>query len=133
MRRFSLNELSAYLNRCATRTKPTVARSLTDEAYETLAATIPVTPIEFGPLRASGRVSPPALLGSSIGVEIRFGGPAAGYAIYVHEIVVRRDTGRKVFHQSPTKAKFLSSTAEGRMDEMMAGVFVRSVSIFKGR
>lgn len=131
MQRFTLPELARYLDRAATKTNPAVARALTDEAYGTLADTIPYTPIEFGPLRASGRVSTAALVGSSIAVEIRFGGPAAGYAIYVHERVYTK-SGKKVFHLSPTKAKFLSDTAEGRMDQTQAGIYARTVSIFRG-
>lgn len=131
MQRFTLEELARYLHRTASNTNRYASRALTDEAYNTLAATIPFTPIEFGPLRASGRVSTAALVGGSIGVEIRFGGPAAHYAIYVHEKVFTK-SGRKVFHLSPTKAKFLSETAEGRFAEMQAGIFLRGVVLFKG-
>lgn len=132
--RMTVPEFADYLASVRKNATPTIARALKDEAEATLGATIPFTPIEYGPLRASGRTSSPSLVGNGMTIDITFGGAAAGYAVYVHERVINRATGRKIFHQSPTKAKFLSETAEGRMSETQAGVFVRTLSLFvKGR
>lgn len=136
MLRFDLDGLSRYLNKTAKNTNLTVARALKDEAQDTLTATIPVTPIEFGPLRASGRTSPAAIVGGgTIVVDITFGGPAAGYAVYVHERVYARDRNgkvtKKVFHAPPTKAKFLSETAESRFSRTQAGVYARTLMMFR--
>lgn len=130
----SLDEFADYLGRVRRNAPMTVARALKDEAELTLGATIPFTPIEYGPLRASGRTSNPALGPGGLTIDITFGGAAAGYAVYVHERVINRATGKRIFHQSPTKAKFLSETAEGRMNETHAGMFARTVALFvKGR
>ena len=125
-----LGEFSRYLGRCNDRVTPTVARATTDTAHGLLARTIPVTPVEFGPLRASGRVGSPIVVANTITAEVTFGGPAAGYAIYVHEKVFTK-SGRKVRHTSPTKAKFLSDTASGSFPTMQAEMFARSLAIFR--
>ena len=106
-----LREFADYLGDCAKRTNLVAARALNDSSHDLLAATIPFTPIDYGPLRASGRVHNSGLMGSTITCDVVFGGAAAGYAIYVHEKVFTR-RGNKVFHASPTKAKFLSETGE---------------------
>lgn len=129
----NLREFSRYLDNCASSTKTVLARATADTSYNLLARTIPFTPIEFGPLRATGRVSLPIALGNTITAEITFGGAAAGYAIYVHERVVSAKTGRKIFHASPTKAKFLSETASDTFPAMQAEMFVRSLAIFQSK
>jgi hypothetical protein len=61
------------------------------------------TPVATGELRASGFVSIPLVYGNLIQVELSFGGPAAPYAIYVHEDL-------EAFHNKVGEAKFLEST-----------------------
>lgn len=56
--------------------------ALYTQAQRTLTKAIGYTPVETGALRASGIVS---MVGDDI--YISFGGPAAPYAIYVHEIL----------------------------------------------
>lgn len=126
-----LDEVARYLGRVERGFNLTVARSLNDEANITLDATIPFTPVEFGPLRASGRTTSPSLTANTVTVNIVFGGAAAGYAIYVHERVVNHSTGRLIYHHAPTKAKFLSSTAEARFKPMIVGVYARVVGLFR--
>ncbi len=128
----SLGEFADYLGGCADRVPVTVNRAANDTAQGLLDRTIPFTPVEFGPLRSSGRVVSAGLVGGSITVEVVFGGPAAGYAIYVHERVVTR-TGKRVFHAGATKAKFLSETAEQSFPVMQAEMFARSLAIFTER
>lgn len=43
------------------------------------------TPVDTGALRSSGFVEPPVASGDEISVRLGFGGPAAPYAIIVHE------------------------------------------------
>lgn len=43
------------------------------------------TPVKTGALRASGTVSEPMVDGKGVYCELRFGGAAASYAIFVHE------------------------------------------------
>lgn len=76
---------------------------LYQEGQAILRDTLPITPIEFGNLRASGQVEGPTLEGGSLEVTIGFGGASAPYALYVHE---RLDA----YHEPPTQAKFLETT-----------------------
>src|SRR5688500_1355570 len=45
----------------------------------------PLTPVQFGNLRASGHVSDVEVSGNTYAINLDFGGPSASYAIYVHE------------------------------------------------
>lgn len=83
-----------------------------------------IVPVEFGTLRSSGHVTQPRREGGGWVVEIGYGGAAAGYAIYVHEITTN-------YHRPPTQAKFLEQPAleeaavfAGTMAVEMAGLFV---------
>ena len=44
-----------------------------------------LVPVDFGPLRSSGTVLEPVVKGDTISVTVAFGGPAAPYALAVHE------------------------------------------------
>lgn len=59
------------------------------------------TPVLTGALRASGHVTGPTWSGRNLTVELKFGGPAAPYAVAVHE-------NEEVFHRVG-QAKFLES------------------------
>jgi hypothetical protein len=43
------------------------------------------TPVDTGALRSTGHVEPPVISGREIRVDLGFGGPAAPYAVIVHE------------------------------------------------
>ena len=43
------------------------------------------TPVRFGYLRNSGQVDKPEWNGDALQIKLGFGGPAAEYAVYVHE------------------------------------------------
>lgn len=60
------------------------------------------TPVKTGTLRASGHVTGPTQNGNDIDVTLTFGGPAAEYAVFVHENV-------EAYHRVG-QAKFLEST-----------------------
>lgn len=57
-------------------------------------------PRDTGTLARSGQVSNPRLEGYNAVVEISYGGPAAEYALWVHENL-------EAYHVPPTKAKYL--------------------------
>lgn len=59
------------------------------------------TPVATGALRASGYVAEPQITERQIDIEIGFGGPAAPYALYVHENLSA--------HHKVGQAKFLES------------------------
>lgn len=86
-------------------------------ASETILTTaIEITPIEFGTLRSSGSVKYEGDNRSVKGV-ISFGGPAAGYALYVHE--------RLDVHHDIGQAKFLEDAFDVKkefVEKLFAGI-----------
>lgn len=76
------------------------------------------TPVDTGALRNSGHVMQPEMVGRTIVVRLRFGGPAAPYAPLVHEDLTMP-------HRVGT-AKFLELAmlaGEQRFPAFMGGVF----------
>ncbi len=62
-----------------------VAAALTVEAELTMTEAKELCPVDTGALRSSGLAEPPVIAGRSISVTLGFGGPAAPYALSVHE------------------------------------------------
>lgn len=59
------------------------------------------TPVDTGILRSSGHVVGPEVSGDAITVTLVFGGPAASYAIYVHEnLTARHKVGQSKYLES---------------------------------
>lgn len=79
-----------------------VGRALYQEAQIERTESMERTPVEHGPLKASHEVQEPVIKGDDISVAIAVGGPAAPYAIVVHEDL-------DAFHDVG-QAKFLEST-----------------------
>jgi hypothetical protein len=80
------------------------AHALREEADEAFALSQTFVPVRTGVLRASGQVHGPRTRGSKAFAEITYGGPAAPYAIYVHEIPPSRAS-----HDYPTRWKYLEN------------------------
>lgn len=97
-----LVELQRRLERIARETPEVLGRALYQEALIEQKESMQRTPVEFGALKASHVTRPPEIRGNDISVAIEVGGPAAPYAIYVHENL---DANHKV-----GRAKFLEST-----------------------
>lgn len=79
------------------------ARALYEEASIEMTEAKRRTPVDTGALKASGMVLPPATTGRDTVVQLQFGGPAVGYATYVHENL-------EALHPNGGQAKFLEST-----------------------
>ncbi len=77
-----------------------------------------------GTLRASGIVTGPTVDGADISVRLAFGGPAAPYALYVHEDM-------EAFHASG-QAKFLESTLLESAPYLAARVAARLAQTLTG-
>lgn len=59
-------------------------------------------PVDIGALRASGHVLPPEISGDKISVTLGFGGPAAPYALKVHEdLQARHKVGGAKYLEKP--------------------------------
>lgn len=80
-----LDKLTAQLQRLINETGPAVARALYQEAEIEMAEAKRRTPVDTGALRSSGHVVGPTWDGRDVTVQLVFGGPAAPYALYVHE------------------------------------------------
>lgn len=98
-----------------------LARGLFQEGEAIKAVGVPITPIEFGPLRGSWIVLPPVETSRGPEVEIGVGGASAPYAVFVHERTELR-------HRPPTQAKFLETPLQER-SRGMAGRLARRVRL----
>ncbi len=88
-----------------------LSAAIYQEGQEMLTEALPITPVDTGNLRASGRVSLPRVSLGGVEVDVGFGGAAAPYALFVHE---RLDA----YHKPPTQAKFLETVALRRAATM---------------
>lgn len=78
----------------------------------------PLTPVDKGPLRASGSVNNPVIEGQTVVVNMGFGGPSAPYAIIVHEDLNAHHTvGQAKFLEQP-----LNESTIGMADRIAARV-----------
>lgn len=111
-------EFDRRLTEARERIQRAVGAGLYTEASRILSDAIPKTPLDKGPLRASGYVTHPVVTGNEVVVEVGFGGPAAKYAVTQHE-----DTS--LHHPEPgTEAHFLRN----RISEHKAGASDRVAS-----
>lgn len=61
------------------------ARVLREEAETVMTASKELVPVDTGTLRSTGHVPPTIKEGNSVEVTMAYGGPAAKYAVHVHE------------------------------------------------
>ena len=80
------------------------AQALYEEASEAFIISQDVVPVRYGVLRASGEVRGPFVRGSTVEAFISYGGPAAPYAVFVHELPPSRAK-----HDPPTRWKYLEN------------------------
>jgi hypothetical protein len=101
-----------------------VGQVILEEANMIFAKAMILTPIDTGALRGSGGVSAPMNMPSDIGVDIFFGGPAAPYAMYVHEILGN-------YHNPPTQAKYLEQPFMERLPEIQQNMARRIIDLMR--
>ena len=101
-----------------------VGQVITEEANTIFGKALVLTPVDTGALRGSGGVSAPMQTQTGIGVDIFFGGPAAPYALYVHEIIGN-------YHNAPTQAKYLEQPFMERLPEIQANMARRIIDLLK--
>ena len=109
------DKVVARLKRFGNNAPANVATALYQEAQALIAEAKQITPVDTGALRASGMIQMPTLQGKQVEVRCGFGGPAAPYAVYVHENL-------EAHHQPPTQAKFLEVPAKRRAKGMQQRV-----------
>ena len=101
-----------------------VGQVITEEANMIFAKAMILTPIDTGALRGSGGVSAPMNSPQGIAVDIFFGGPAAPYALYVHEIMYYK-------HNAPTQAKYLEQPFMERLPDIQRNMAQRIIDLMR--
>lgn len=79
------DNLGRKLDSVAKRVAKQIEAALYQEAEAVRTDSMRNTPVDTGALRASHRVERPVVRDGGVEVEIVVGGPAADYAVYVHE------------------------------------------------
>ena len=112
-----LPEVLGTLKKIEGKVPRNAGRALYEEALIEQKESMARTPVEFGTLRNSHETSLPSYKGDELSVEIKVGGPAAPYAVAVHE---RLDVSHKA-----GQAKFLESTLLGSAKYMLQRIAKR--------
>ena len=119
-------ELQAVLRSAQLNAPKAVAQAIYEEAQVIFAKSQILVPVDTSALRGSGDVS--AIQGSGQGmyVDIFYGGPAAPYALYVHEIIGN-------YHKAPTQAKYLEQPFMESLAQIQNNISRRIIHILKSR
>lgn len=122
-------QLAQKLRRAASGGLPTVTGVLQREAEAIItAAKQQYVPVETGALRASGFVAPPQVSGNAVAVVMGFGGPAAPYALVVHEDLTKQHpVGSAKYLEIPFKARVAGMPAvlKARLNQHIRQAFQR--------
>lgn len=110
-------ELSALLNQLGASAPRAMGQCLRREGERLLKISVPMTPLRYGPLRASGRVDGPNFSGHNVWVTVGYGGPAVDYALFVHEMP---DTYN--FTTPGTGPKYLENAAKEWLPGFNSGI-----------
>jgi hypothetical protein len=115
---------------------PVIQNAMYSEATVVLNESKRIVPVRFGDLRRSGMVEAPKTVGSRTTIEVTYGGAAAPYALYVHEIPPntggRWGTGNT--HKSGKTYKYLEIPANAHRDKFVQNVLERiSEHLRKGK
>lgn len=126
VRLIGLNKVIALANK-ADGLGPVIQRAIHAEATTVLNESKRIVPVATGNLRASGKVENPQKLGTRYSIEVTYGGAAAPYALFVHEIPPnsggRWGTGNK--HKPGKTFKFLEIPANAHRDKFVTNVKAR--------
>jgi hypothetical protein len=101
-----------------------IAQAIWEEANVIFAKSQILVPVDTGVLRGSGGVSAPQMGNQGYFVDIFYGGPAASYALYVHEIIGN-------YHKPPTQAKYLEQPVMEAMSTIQQNIKGRIVDIIE--
>jgi len=107
-------------------TPQAIAQAIWEEANVIFAKSQILVPVDTGVLRGSGGVSAPQMGNQGYFVDIFYGGPAAPYALYVHEIIGN-------YHKPPTQAKYLEEPFVQAIPEIQKNIAGRIIHILKNR
>ena len=121
---FGDKELVNALKSGQENTPQAIAQAIYEEANVIFAKSQVLVPVDTGVLRGSGGVSAPQMGSQGYFVDIFYGGPAASYALYVHEIIGN-------YHNPPTQAKYLEQPVMEAMPTIQANLKGRIIDIIE--
>jgi hypothetical protein len=112
------DELAKALSRVPRNTEQVLSKALYEEGQMAFAESQQLTPIETGALRGSGVLHQPNIQPDKVSVALTYGGPAAPYALFVHEIL-------SSYHAAPTQAKYLELPVARRSQFLIRNLATR--------
>lgn len=118
--------LQAVLRAAQQNAPKAVAQAIYEEAQVIFAKSQILVPVDTSALRGSGDVSAIQGSGRNVYVDIYYGGPAAPYALYVHEIIGN-------YHKTPTQAKYLEQPFMESLAKIQNNISRRIIDILKTR
>ena len=121
---FGDKELVNALKAGKENTPQAVAQAIWEEANVIFAKSQILVPVDTGVLRGSGGVSAPQMGSQGYFVDIFYGGPAASYALLVHEIIGN-------YHNPPTQAKYLEQPVMEAMSTIQQNIKGRIIDIIE--
>jgi hypothetical protein len=121
---FGDKELVNALKAGKENTPQAVAQAIYEEANVIFAKSQVLVPVDTGVLRGSGGVSAPQMGSQGYFVDIFYGGPAASYALLVHEIIGN-------YHNPPTQAKYLEQPVMEAMSTIQQNIKGRIIDIIE--
>jgi len=107
--------------------RPVIENAMYSEATVVLNESKRIVPVRTGSLRRSGMVEKPKTVGTRTSVEVTYGGDAAPYALYVHEIPPNSGGrwGTGMTHKSGKSYKYLEIPANAHRDKFVRNVLER--------
>ena len=109
-----------------------VASKQTQEGERIMVVAKLRTPVRHGVLRSTGHVEIPVVAGNTIETTLGFGGPAAGYAIYVHEnLTARHRVGQAKFLESAFN-EWLAANGMQRIADDIGAYFAEVANTGRG-
>lgn len=117
-------ELTNALRQAHAKSPLAIAQAIWEEANIIFAKSQVLVPVDTGVLRGSGGVSAPQQNAQGYFVDVFYGGPAAPYALFVHEILGN-------YHNPPTQAKYLEQPFMESLSGLQNNISRRIVDIVR--
>ena len=119
-----IEELQKALKEGKEQSPRAIAQAIWEESNLIFAKSQVLVPVDTGVLRGSGGVSAPQQGPQGMFVDIFYGGPAAPYALYVHEIIEN-------YHKPPTQAKYLEQPLMEAQAQLQSRIKDRIIDIIE--
>lgn len=121
-----MDTLTGILHNLSPRVTPYLVEMMTEASYEVFNISQEQVPVRYGVLKGSGHVEDPVVGENGVEILIGYGGPAAQYALFVHENLTAE-------HAPPTKAKFLEDPMNDVLDRLIARLQGRMEGVILGQ